>query len=72
MRLVLSLGGLDHLTSAGLGIIAASFTSVTRSGGRMCIAGAEGRVRVILNVMRMLDIIENAATEEEAIRMASA
>lgn len=71
MRVVLSLGGLDHVTSAGLGIIAACFTSITRSGGKMCLAGAEGRVRVILNVMRMLEVIENAATEEEAIRMAS-
>lgn len=72
MRVVLNLSGLEHLTSAGLGIIAACFTSVTRSGGRMCLAGAEGRVRVILNVMRMLDVIENASTEEEAVRMASA
>jgi hypothetical protein len=38
----------------------------------MCLAGAEGRVRVILNVMRMLDVIENASTEAEAVRMASA
>jgi anti-anti-sigma factor len=72
MRLVLNLSGLEHLTSAGLGIIAACFTSVTRSGGRMCLAGAEGRVRVILNVMRMLDVIDNAPTEEEAVQKASA
>ncbi len=72
MRIVLNLAGLEHLTSAGLGIIAACFTSVTRSGGKMCLAGAEGRVRVILNVMRMLDVIQNTATEEEAIRIAAA
>jgi anti-anti-sigma factor len=70
IRCVLNLEGLEHMTSAGLGILAACFTSVTNSKGRMALAGITGRVNVILNVMRMLEIIPNAQTENDAIRLA--
>jgi len=72
LRCVINLEEVDHLTSAGLGIIAACYTSVSNSGGQMCLTGITGRVRVILNVMRMLDVIQNAASEGEAVKIAAA
>lgn len=69
IRLVIHLGQVSLMTSAGVGILAACFTSVTNSGGRMCLAAATGRAAVILNLVRMLDVVDSAPTEDEAVRI---
>ena len=72
VRLVINLSNVTIMTSAGVGILAACFTSVTNAGGKMCLAGATGRAAIILNVVRMLDVVSSAATEDEAVRMVCA
>lgn len=72
VRIVINLAQVNVMTSAGVGILAACFTSVTNAGGRMCLAGATGRASVILNVVRMLDVVSSAPTEDEAVRIVCA
>lgn len=71
-RLVIDLAQTDAITSAGVGILAASFTSATRAGGRMTLTGVPERARAILNIVGLMAVIGECATEEEAIRRVSA
>ena len=68
-RVVIDLGGISMITSAGVGIIAACYTSVSNAGGRMCIASVQGRAQTILNVVRILDVVPNAPDEDAAVKI---
>ena len=71
LRLVIDLHEVAHLGSAGVGVLAACYTSVTGHGGRMCLTGATGRIEMILRVVHLLDVLDHADTEEEAVRRAA-
>jgi anti-anti-sigma factor len=66
-RVVLDLKNVNLITSAGVGIIAACFTSVSNAGGKLCIASVQGRAQTILNVVRILDVIASAPDEDAAV-----
>ncbi len=71
IKVVINLEEVEHVTSAGVGILAACYTSIKNAGGTLCLTGMNNRVRVILNVVRFLDIVPSAPNEDEAIRIAS-
>ena len=71
-RVVINLQGVDAITSAGVGILAATYTSATNASGRMCLAQVPDRARAILNIVGLLTVIGECASEEEAIRRVSA
>jgi anti-anti-sigma factor len=71
-RIVLDLRGVTMMTSAGVGIIAACFTSVSNSGGKLCIASVAGRAQTILNVVRLLDVVASAPDEDAAVKVVTA
>ncbi len=66
-KIVLNIEGVEHVTSAGVGILAACYTSLTNAGGKMTLALVPTRARVILNVLKMLELLGDHATEEEAV-----
>ena len=66
-RIVLNIEGVEHVTSAGVGILAACYTSVTNAGGKMTLALVPSRARVILNVLKLLELLGDHATEDEAV-----
>lgn len=66
-KIVLNIEGVEHITSAGVGILAACYTSLTNAGGRMALASVPSRARVILNVLKMLELLGDYATEEDAV-----
>ena len=70
-RVVVNLEKLDALTSAGVGILAACYTSIHRAGGRMALACVPARTRAILKVVHLLEILGDSPTEEEAVRAAA-
>ncbi len=70
-RIVIDLRGVNLITSAGVGIIAACYTSVSNAGGKMCIASVQGRAQTILNVVRILDVVANAPDEDAAVEIVS-
>jgi anti-anti-sigma factor len=64
--LIINLEKTEHVTSAGVGIIAAAYTSVTNAGGRMCLVGASKRVHTLLELVGLLSVMNHYETESEA------
>ncbi len=71
-RVVINLDQVGHITSAGVGILAACYTSANNAGGRFCLTRVPDRARAILNVVGLLSLVGECPTEEEAIRRVSA
>lgn len=71
IRLVINCQGLAHMDSSGVGVVAACYTSITNRGGRLCLTGVAGRVALMLKVVHLFDVLDNAETEEAAIRKVS-
>ncbi len=71
-RFVLNLERVETLTSAGVGILAACYTSVTNGGGRIRLAQVPVRAKTILKVVHLLDLLGDHPSEEEAVRSVSA
>jgi anti-anti-sigma factor len=63
---ILNLEKLDHLTSAGVGIIAAAFTSAAHAKSRLVICAMPRQVEAVLNLVKLLSVVNSFATEEEA------
>jgi len=69
-RFVINLEHVDTLTSAGVGILAACYTSVTNGGGRIHLAQVPARARAILKVVHLLELLGDFPTETEAVAKA--
>jgi len=67
-RAVLNLEGLERITSGGVGIIAACYTSAVNAGGRLVLAAVPKPVETILNIVHLLNVIESFPTEREALQ----
>ncbi len=57
-RLVLDLTGVTFLDSAGIGVLAVCSGVMAKSGGRMVIAVASGKVKQALELTRLDKVIE--------------
>lgn len=68
IRIVLNMDQVEHVTSVGVGILAACYTSVTNTGGQIRLAAVPLRARAILNVVKLLETMGEQATEEDAVR----
>jgi anti-sigma B factor antagonist len=68
LRLVINLRDVVHMDSSGVGILAATYTSILKRGGRLCLTGVEGRTAALLKAVHLFDVLERAETEEIAIR----
>jgi anti-anti-sigma factor len=71
-RAVLNLAGVERITSGGVGIIAACFTSAVNAGGRLVLAAVPKSVETVLNIVCLLNVVEGHATEDAAIAAVSA
>ena len=71
VRLVINLTEVGYLGSSGVGILVSIYRSVTGNGGRICLTGVEGRNRAILREVHLLEVIPNAASEDEAVSFVS-
>ena len=65
---VINLEQVEHVSSAGVGILAACYTSATNVDRRLCLAHVSNRVRMILDVVKISDVLCIFATEKEAIQ----
>ncbi len=71
-RIVLNLEEVEHITSAGVGILGACYTSVSNAGGRICLTLVPARGRTILNVLKLFEFLPEFPAEEDAVRYAAA
>ena len=66
-KLLLNLRGLTQIDSSGVGIIVGTYVSVRRQGGDLKLLCPSDRVRKVLTVFHLLDIIESFEDEAQAV-----
>ncbi len=57
VKLVLDLGGLEYIDSAGIGVVALSFGKAKGAGGGLTVAGAHGSVEKVFNLTRINAVV---------------
>ncbi|MFH1842938.1 MAG: STAS domain-containing protein, partial [bacterium] len=67
---VFNLENVGRVTSCGIGLLAACYTSVKNANGKLCFAAAPEIVRSVVTVVGLGDVFVMYPTEEEAIRAA--
>ena len=66
-KLLLNLGDLTQIDSSGVSIMAETYVSLKRQGGRLKLLRPRGRVLQVLTVFRFLDILESFEDEAQAL-----
>jgi anti-anti-sigma factor len=66
-RIVLNLGGLENLYSAGIGIIASCFTSGRAAGKRVVLCCCNSVIKRSLTLTGVMPLLPDFDTEDEAI-----
>jgi len=68
----LNLAQVGFISSSGVGILAASYTSARNAEARLCIVGLSERGRILLEIVGLWGVIEHFESEEEAVASAEA
>lgn len=63
---ILNLQDLEYITSAGVGVIASSYTSAKNAGRNLVLACVPTKVRRVLDICGLLDVVQAFETEDEA------
>ena len=66
-NLLFNLEGLTQVDSSGISVLVETYLSVRPSGGNLKLLRLRNRVRMVLNLFRLLDIIPNFADETQAL-----
>ena len=66
-NIVLDLGDVTYIDSSGLGQLVSSFTSVTRTNGRLTLARVGRRSQDLLIMTKLVTVFDTYDTEDEAI-----
>jgi anti-sigma B factor antagonist len=66
-NILLNLGGVGYMDSAGLGELIAAHTTVTRQGGKIKVANLTKRVTDLLSIAQVLTVFDVYESEAEAI-----
>ena len=64
---VLNLQDLEYITSSGVGIIASAFTSARRAEKTFVLAAIPQKVRRVLDICGILDVVQAYDSESEAL-----
>lgn len=67
-NVVLNLGQVNYVDSAGLGAIVSAYTTVTREGGGLKLANVTGKLQDLLSITKLLTVFETYDSEDEAVR----
>jgi anti-sigma B factor antagonist len=65
-RIVLNLADLEYITSSGVGIIAAAYTSARRAGKTLCLVNVPSKVQRVLDICGVFDAVSHYDSEDEA------
>lgn len=65
-KIVLDLSGVRYIDSSGLGIIALCFGKMSKTGGRLFVAGATGVVLEVLQMTHLDSVIPCSPSVDEA------
>jgi anti-sigma B factor antagonist len=67
-EIVLNLGGLSYMDSAGLGELISAHSTATRNGGHIKIVNLTKRVTDLLAITKVLTVFDVFDSEEEALK----
>jgi anti-sigma B factor antagonist len=67
-HIVLDLGDLTYVDSAGLGEIVRSLTTVTRGGGSMKLLNLNKRIQDLMVMTKLITVFDTFETEADAVR----
>ena len=70
-KLILNMGEVPYLDSAGLSELVRSFVAVSRRGGRMGLVDLTRKVHDVLSIAKLLTIFDAFDSEAEAVRSLS-
>jgi anti-sigma B factor antagonist len=71
-KIVLNLGGVPYIDSAGLGEVVRTYTTVSRQGGSLKLLNLTKRITDLLSITKLLTVFETFESENEAVRSFSA
>jgi len=66
-KILLNLGGVDFLNSAGINVLASSHTAVSNRGGKLKLVSLQPKVQDVLVITRLVTVFEIDDTEDEAV-----
>jgi anti-sigma B factor antagonist len=66
--LLLNLGEVQYVDSAGLGSLVSAYTTVTREGGSLKLANVTKKLQDLLSITKLLTVFETFDSEDEAVR----
>ena len=69
-RIIVDLGGLDYISSAGLRVLHVAAKRLKPEGGRLLLAAPRDLVRQVLEISGFSEMLETYATIEEAVASA--
>ena len=67
-HIVLNLGDVPYIDSAGIGEIVGSYTTLSRVGGSLKLLHLTKRIHDLLAITKLLTVFETFTTEDEAVR----
>lgn len=67
-KLVLNLGDVPYIDSAGLGEVVRTYTTVGRQGGSLKLLNLTKRIQDLLSITKLLTVFETFDTEAEAVK----
>ncbi len=65
---LLNLGQVNYVDSAGLGAIVTAYTTMTREGGSLKLANVTKKLQDLLSITKLLTVFETFDSEDEAVR----
>ncbi len=71
-KLVLNLGNVPYIDSAGLGEVVRTHTTVSRQGGSLKLLNLTKRIEDLLAITKLLTVFDTYESEAEAIKSFSA
>ena len=67
-QVVLNLGDVPYVDSAGIGKIVGSYTTLSRAGGTLRLLNLTKRLHDLLAITKLLTVFETFSTEDEALQ----
>jgi len=71
-KLLLNLGDVSYVDSAGLGEIVQSYATVNKNGGSLKLLNVTRRIKDLLSITKLLTVFETFDSEAEAVTSFSA
>lgn len=66
-KLLLNLGGVSYVDSAGLGEIVQAYATVNKDGGKLKLLNITKRIKDLLSITKLLTVFDTFDNEAEAI-----